>query len=182
MTAFTLPYDSADFEEHVRVSEEEITPMLCEMPGLLAYYGQILVEAEANLSEEKNSFDLLYAEVFSDTKRNLEMTTSGKVTKTFVEQTVEQNSRIIGAKKKVRKAEKEAKLMKVLFQAIETKMRALMSLGAIHRAQISFQDPTTPSEDPLSRNRSTRSFHGKKTNPILPRVSRNDMTPKNNTD
>jgi len=146
-----------DYEDELKLSEEEINNELRDQPSLYAYYAVLGEMAEAALAEAKLQLDTTTASL--DGKYREQLASMGKVTENLVANSVKVDEDYIAAVLRVNVARKNVGLLGAIKEAFRHRKDMLVTLASNMRIQadstLYIRKPNSENEPEMGPGRNT---------------------------
>jgi len=138
------------YEKHLEIDENNLSQAMSDQPGLYAHYARLAVLATHEYDEEKAYCATLEAQVEAEIRQRYK-TLGEKTTEKAIQAELAMEPRVQGARKQVREKKLQANLAKVATESFSQRMSALISMGAMQRAEIKGLEPLIR-EDSIPRS------------------------------
>lgn len=125
----------------VSIDPHDISSSLIEQPGKYSYYASLFAYATYAYEDSKSELAGLEAEVERDVRQNWG-SMENRLTVKQVEIEVTMNSRVQSKRKEVRERKLKRDLAKAAVDSLDRQLKAMMSIGAIQRAELANTDPS----------------------------------------
>lgn len=131
-----------ELKEELRIDPDKLDELLCNFPGVFAYYGTRYAAAVSSLDTAETVLELLEAETENRLRKSVDF--NPKSTQKYIDGLVAMNEDVQTKKAEVIHARFVRDVWKIRLKVCEYSIESICNLGHNHRAQLKNLEPNIP--------------------------------------